>query len=78
MQWRSAMLRQFPGKPSLPNEGYRFIAPLPSVAALFSPGSTTAGKILSKKQANVHVNEFTGLLGKLSMTTGWNHVHSKF
>jgi len=23
MQWRSAMLRQFPGKLSLPNEGYR-------------------------------------------------------
>lgn len=69
MQWHSAM-KQFPGKLSLPNEGYRFTAPLPSVATLFSPGSTTAGKILSKKQTNVYVDGFPRLVGKLGMTTG--------
>lgn len=70
MQWCSVTLRQFPGKLTLPNEGYRFIAPLPSVAALFSPESTTAGKILSKKQANVYINGFSRLVGKWSVTTG--------
>lgn len=70
MQWRTVTLRQFPGKLTLPNEEYRFIAPLPSVVTLFSPGSTTAGKILSKKQANVYVNGFSRLVGKWSVTIG--------
>lgn len=70
MQWHSVALMLFPGKLSLPNEGYRFITPLPSVATLFSPGTTTAGKILSKKQANVYINGFTRLVGKWSVTTG--------
>lgn len=68
MQWDLAM-RQFPAKISLPNEGYRFTAPLPSVAALFPPGSITAGNILSKEQANVYVDGFPRLVGKLGMTT---------